>query len=160
MNSSNVKNRSLRDILGNTRLRTVLTALGLLIAAVVTYVFLNMKLASGDMTASLFEGRNFMLQPFDLMDAHDVCKLQAQKKFGESLLRYTVNPLSTRYQEKKKNYFVVSDADIGTVEAWEEIMILCDVDPISHSVSYLKVVHNSDSSIFLKAKSMFKKMVN
>lgn len=160
MNSSNAKNRSYRDRLSHTPLWTILTALGFLVVAVASYIALNMNPTGADTPVLLFEGRNFTLQPFDLMDAHDVCELESKEKLGESLLRYTMNPLSTRYQEKKKNYFVVLNADIGRIDLWEEVMIFCDVDPKSHSVSHLKVVYDSDTSIFSRAKNIFKKMVD
>lgn len=160
MNSSKPKNRLVREILSNTPLWIILKALGFLIVAVAIYISLDMKLTSGDTHKLLFEGRNFTLQPFSLMDAHNVCELESKEKLGESLLRYTMNPLSTRYQEKKKNYFVVLNADIGTIDLWEEIMIFCVVDPNSQSVSNIKIVHDTDTSIFLKAKNIFKKMVD
>jgi len=163
MNSSNSKNRHFLSKYSHKQLLAIVVGIGLLMAAVMSYIFLDLKLLSdrnlSGAPKNLFSGRNFKLQPFTLMDANDVCELKSKEQLGASLLRYTMNPLSTRYQEDKNSYFVVLDADIGTIDLWEEIMIFCDVDPRSHEVSHYKVVYGDDESIFLKAKNIFKKMV-
>jgi len=116
------------------------------------------KLSGSVASKELFEGRNFTFEPFTLMDANHLCERQARAKRGASLLRYTMNPLSTRYEADKNRYIIVLDADIGTVESWSEISLFCDIDPVAHRVSYYKEIYDDDSSLLSTVKGLFGNM--
>lgn len=104
---------------------------------------------------NLFAGRNFTFEPFTLDDAYDLCEQQAQIKRGASLLRYTTNPLSTRFEAKKNRFIVVLDADIGTVSDWHEVSLFCDIDPDTHKVSHYKEMYEHGSSLISRVKGLF-----
>lgn len=135
---------------------------GCLLTAFVFALFFSTQNASSFKPSAagklLFTGRNFTLQPFTLMDANDLCELETREKLGESLLRYHMNPLSTRYEERKDRYFVVLNADIGTVTQWEEALIYCDVNPSAHKVAYYKEHYGTGDSFLSSTRGLFSKL--
>jgi len=134
---------------------------GLLLVVCVLLVSVILTDSSGSQMAgsadskALFAGRDFTFEPFTLMDANALCERQARAKRGASLLRYTMNPLSTRYEADKNRYIIVLDADIGTVEAWSEIALFCDIDPVAQQVSYYKEIYEDDSSLLSAVTGLF-----
>lgn len=106
---------------------------------------------SGD--RDLFEGRNFVQTPFDLIDAYDVCLRRAQTKIGTGLLRAHMLPLSTRLETDTGSYLMVISVDVGTAAEWQVATIYCDVDPKIQEVSYYKEVYPGRPSLMSRAMS-------
>lgn len=104
------------------------------------------------------KNRDFIAQPFDLMDAYDVCVSQAKSKHGAGLLRERMLPLSTRFEEREGIYLMVLSADVGSFDDWSEVTILCSVDPGAHRVSYYKEVYKGEQSVLSKTMSALGKM--
>lgn len=99
------------------------------------------------------QGRDFLAQPFDLMDAYALCVNQASIKHGSYLLRERMLPLSTRFEEREGIYLVVLSADVGRFDDWAEATILCSIDPEAHRLSYYKEVYAGEQSILAKTMS-------
>lgn len=102
--------------------------------------------------------RDFIAQPFDLMDAYAICVSQARSKHGINLLRKRMLPLSTRFEEREGIYLMVLSADVGSFDDWNEVTILCSVDPNAHQVSYYKEVYDGEQSVLSKTMSALGKM--
>lgn len=119
---------------------------------------ITMMLAS-DRTLTLhgaekvFQSRDFSKTPFGLMDAYDACLAESQAKFGDSLLRSQMLPLSTRFDESSQEYLVVINADVGVIDDWTQATIYCSIDPVAEQISYYKEVHDGQESILSKTMS-------
>ena len=107
----------------------------------------------------VFKGRDFSETPFSLMDAYDACLMESRSKFGSSMLRSHMLPLSTRYDPEKQEYLVVLSADVGTVDDWNVATIYCSIDPVKEEVSYYKEVHDGKQSMLSKTMSMLSSML-
>ncbi|MFA7555394.1 MAG: hypothetical protein WCY88_14195 [Spongiibacteraceae bacterium] len=109
---------------------------------------------------SLFDGRDFVRTPFGLMDAYDACVDKAKSSLGDSLLRNTMLPLSTRYEVRDKAYVVALDVDVGTIRNWDNAMIFCSVNPVMQRVTYYKEHYDTESSLLTRSISFIGKLIN
>lgn len=96
---------------------------------------------------SVFAQRDFRYQPFDMIDAYNVCELEAKAKLGDSLLRSHMLPLSTHYDEISGTYLMVLNADVGSISLWSEATIYCSIDPAAEEISYYKEVYQQRPSL-------------
>lgn len=109
---------------------------------------------------ALFFERDFQRSPFGLMDANDVCKIEAEQHLGTLLLRSHLDPLSTRYEDKRNRYLVVLNADVGSVRLWQEVRIFCDVNPTAREVAYYKEAYDHDISLLSRTMGIFNSLLN
>lgn len=95
----------------------------------------------------VFQGRDFSVSPFGLMDAYDACVMEAKSSLNGGMIRNEMLPLSTRYNEVNNTYLVVIDADVGTIQEWTTVTIYCDIDPDHKQVSYYKEIYGEQPSL-------------
>lgn len=131
----------------------------ILVTMSITTLFTEQRMVALTGADLVFEGRNFSRTPFSLMDAYDACVLESQARLGDSLLRHTMLPLSTRFEEKDKIYMVVLDVDIGTVKEWVTAHVYCSVDPSKEQISYYKEVYDGQPSLLSRTMSALTRLI-
>lgn len=75
---------------------------------------------------------------FNQFDAIGICRNKTMTKIGDQLLRLTLDPLSTRYEDDKDVFFIAFRADVGELSAYDEKLVFCHVNPETFLVSYYR----------------------
>ena len=96
---------------------------------------------------AIFEGRDFIRVPFALVDAFQVCHYNAKKENSNRLLRSHMDELSTTYNRLEKNYLIVINADIGSINEYSEAKIYCSINASNYEVAYYKEVFDEKRTL-------------
>ncbi len=139
-----------------------LTVMFFIAGIVITSSLLTIHFAnsSDNLSFELFgTPRDFSKIPFDSLDATRGCEQEARDKFTGEYLRSTVDWHSTRFQENRDTFIVVLNADIGTLENFEEAKVYCYVNPRTYMVSYFKAYDGNDKPMLSNGIS-FKEMMS
>jgi hypothetical protein len=145
--------------IGRFKWPVTLAVVLILVTVSLTTLFFEKRVVMLSGAQLVFEGRDFTYRPFSLMDAYDACVLETKARLGDSLLRQTMLPLSTRFDEKDKIFMVVLDADIGTVKEWTTAHVYCSIDPKKQRISYYKEVYDGQPNFLSRTMSSFVKLI-
>lgn len=134
---------------------TVLSLLGLLLLCVAIFMSSSLPEPNRD----IFAGRNFNYSPFELTDAYDICHESIKSKHPRSLLTSYMDDLSTYYDERKKNYRVVIDINVGDSVRSMPGKVYCTVSPANYQLTHYREVIEEQGSIFSRALGVLSRVV-
>ena len=149
---------SVEDTVGTTGVILISVLLLAVLSSLLTLLLSSGRALEVSGDRDLFEDRNYILTPFNLIDAYDVCVRRAQTKMGAGLLRAHLLPLSTRFETDSGSYLMVISVDVGTAAEWQVATIYCEVDPKIQEVSYYKEVYQGRPSFISRAMSSLDSM--
>ena len=102
--------------------------------------------------------RNFMLIPFDVLDAIQICRDKSVRQHGELLALLYVDYHSTRFDERDGMFKVFLKAHLGTHNDFDEAFIHCFVNPEQNIPEHYRTVIETRRSILKKAMDFFRRL--
>jgi len=101
------------------------------------------------------QNRDYTLIPFDELDATYVCNQETKDRYGEKLVRLTLDDHSTRFDNRLEIYKVFMIADLGSLRDFEELAVHCFVDPIEYAINHYRAFSTKQESLWDKAVGVF-----
>ena len=99
--------------------------------------------------------RDYSRIPFDELDASNACRAETGTRYGENLVRLTLDSHSTRFDERVNMYKIFMTADVGNMHNYEEMAVHCFVDPIAHMIDHYRVFSSKQKSLLDRALGLF-----
>ncbi len=99
------------------------------------------------------ENRDYSRLPFDELDATNACRAESKARFGDTLVRLTLDNHSTRFELREGMYKIFMKADVGSLRDYEEHDVHCFVDPDVYTVDYYRTFSSKQKSLLNRALS-------
>ncbi|PCK07046.1 MAG: hypothetical protein COA42_16290 [Alteromonadaceae bacterium] len=97
----------------------------------------------GALSTDKVVARDYLYMPFDVYDAEQLCEDKMKAKLGSRLLRSYVDERSTRLDEEKSVYRVYLKADVGQMDAYDQVNVYCYIDKWDYDLTYYREVNAS-----------------
>lgn len=97
--------------------------------------------------------RDYILIPFDELDALHICQEETRYRYGNSLQRSRVDAHSTRLDTTRGLYKIFMFADIGSKKHFQEVTVHCFVDPSEFMIDHYRAIVKKSDSLLDKAIS-------
>lgn len=153
-NKASSKN-DLKSTLSATKWLLVFTALFLFTFMAVFIISRFHPIVSYNAVEQFNQSRNYALNPFNEVDAYELCHIQTQTAHGEQLITSYPDAHSSRFEPGQGIYKIFLVAHIGTYNDYQEAKIHCHINPYQHQIKYYKTIFPRGSSIMSRALKFF-----